>query len=480
MADDERFGSEGDTGRKPLPRPDSEFADLDDSFGQPESAFFEEYIEEPEDRPEPEDFGFDDIATDDEPAPPRRSSARARGVRGRGVRSGGARRSGGGGGGRISRPSLRGSVRGGGGGGSRRGGSGGGGGSAAGLQLSSPAVRIGLGVLFAVIVIAVLALLIRSCRHDALVDSYKSYVNNSAKVSEDSGAQGQKLLGVLSNNRGATAAQLQKQLKPLEAQADQLTQRASKLNPPGRLSDANRQLVSALSLRADGLRLLDANIPSIISSGSTAQAATNVKKPMQMFLASDVLMNARFLTPAAAALRSENITSVQTPDAPSVTFLAGANDNLASTSGAQTVVSQLRHQGGTGSGSGNLRGTSLVSVFAGPSPRIQVQPSGTTLKTNANLKWLVTVKNGGDYVENNIKVTVTLTYPDNPNTPVYTATGTISLLPVGKEDVATVAGPASEKIQFAKQGTLTVTVEKVEGERNTANNSATYPVTFTF
>ncbi|MFN8123558.1 MAG: hypothetical protein U0237_14110 [Thermoleophilia bacterium] len=489
MADD-RYGSEGDTGRKPIPRPDREFEDLDDSFSERGSTFFQEYAEQYEEpapvRPEPEDFGFDDIAVgDDEPAPGSardRARSRARGRSGGGGRGGragaaagrlGARARGG-----VSR--TRSGGGGGRGGGGRRPASAGGGG----LSANSPLVRMGGIALFVILLVIVLAFVIKDCRHDALVDSYKQYVNSAAQISEDSANQGQKLLVVMNNSKGENAAALQKQVRSLANQADELRNRADGLSAPGKLKDADNALLLALQYRANGLRELEKFLPQIIQQSDDVLAARTIKGSMQKFLASDVILRDSFIDPTSAALRDENITSVAPPDRQTAAFLRGANDRFASDAGAKQLVQPLKRQkgatnGNNNTGNGNLRGTRLVSVIADPSGT-QLSTAGASVAASSELKWRITVLNGGDFVESGIKVTVTLTYPSNPNTPVDSQEATIKTIEPDQEASVSIPGPPQDAVELGQKGELKVSVAPVEGEQNTGNNSATYPVTITF
>lgn len=489
MADDDRYGSEGETGRRPVPRPDREFEDLDDSFSERGSTFFQEYAEQYEEpapaRPEPEDFGFDDIAVGDDEEPPPgsardRARSRARGrAGGRGGRAGAAA-------GRIGARARSGAsrARGGGGGGGRGGGgrrpaSAGGGG----LSANSPLVRIGGAALFVILLVVVLAFVIKDCRRDALVDSYKQYVNSAAQISEDSANQGQRLLVVMNNAKGENAAALQRQVRQLANQAETLRSRGAELDAPGKLGDADAALNLALRYRVNGLRELEEFLPQIIQQSDDQLAARTIKGSMQKFLASDVILRDSFIDPTSAALRDEDITSVAPPDRQAAAFLRGANDRFASDAGARQLVQPLKRQrgatGNTNNGTGNLRGTRLVSVVADPSGT-QLSTAGASVAASSELKWRITVLNGGGFVESAVKVTVTLTYPSNPNTPVDTQEATIATIEPDKEATVSIPGPPQDAVELGQRGTLRVEVAPVQGEQNTGNNNADYPVTITF
>ncbi len=336
--------------------------------------------------------------------------------------------------------------------------------------------------LFVILLVVVLAFVIQDCRRDALVDDYKQYVNSAAQISEDSARQGERLLVVMNNSGGENAAALQKKVLQLANQAEQLRSRAGELSAPGKLADADRALKLSLQYRVNGLNGLEKDLPAIIQQSDTALAARTIKDSMQKFLASDVLMQDSFIVPTAAALRDENISNVAAPDPEAASFLRGANDRFASDNGARQLVQPLKRQRNAsgangGTGTGNLRGTRLVSVVADPSGT-QLSTGGASVAASSELKWRITVLNGGDFVESKVKVTVTLTY--SASSPVDTQEVEIPTIEPDKEATVTIPGPPSDQVQLGERGSLKVTVAPVEGEQNISNNSAEYPVTITF
>lgn len=462
-------GDTGATGRTPRPA-----RDVDDGFDAPFSdeepriSFFEEEsaVDEPRRAPV-EDFGFDDIATDDEPVRGRPSRGAGRRVSSRAARAripvssrraqGGARGSGGGGGGGPRRPRS--------GGGGRS--------SAAASPLASPAARIGLAILFAVILIAVVAYVIKDCRRSALVDSYKTYVNSASQVADDSAAQGQSLLTVMQNKDGKTATELQTQIRTLANNAGTIEKRGQDLSPPDGLRDADRNLLTALHLRTTGLSSLADGLPGILRANQKF-AVRSITDTMKVFSASDVLYKYQFADPAAAKVRGEGIQGLEVGDS---RFLNGANDKYLSEAGATTLLSQLKRDGSSTSttGTGNRRGTSLIGVVASPSTTLSTS-TPTSVVISQSLEWVVTVEDGGDFPENDIEVTATLSYPDGTTS---SSKGTIASIESKARATVRIAGPQTDNVQFGQQGTLTVTVAQVSGETNTTNNKASYPITIT-
>lgn len=458
-------GDTGATGRTPRPA-----RDVDDGFDAPFSddeprlSFFEEEsaVEEPRRAPV-EDFGFDDIATDDEPVA--RSSRGGRRVgssrAGRTRIPVSPRRASGG-----ARPS------GGGGGGPRRPRSGGTRGASPASPLSSPIARIGLAILFAIILIAVIAYVIKDCRRSALVDSYKTYVNSASQVADDSAGQGQSLLTVMQNKDGKTATELQAQIRTLANNAQAIEKRGQDLSPPDGLRDADRNLLTALHLRTTGLSGLADGLPAILRANQRF-ATRSITDTMKIFSASDVLYKYQFAEPAAAKVRQENIQGLEVGDS---RFLNGANDKYLSESGASTLLTQLKRDGQTTTtGTGNRRGTSLIGVVASPSTTLSTS-SPTSVVISQSLEWVVTVEDGGDFPENDIEVTATLSYPDGTSS---STKNTIASIDSKQRATVRIPGPSTDNVQFGQQGTLTVSVAAVSGETNTTNNKASYPITIT-
>jgi hypothetical protein len=330
-----------------------------------------------------------------------------------------------------------------------------------------------------VVLIVVLAFVIQDCRRDQRVDAYKTYVNSAGQVADQSAQQGTALLRILQNREGRNASQLQQQVRTLSTQAEGLATRADELDPPDGLREADRDLVTALRYRANGLASLAEALPNIIRSDNARFASRSIADTMKRFSASDVIYKDSFVDVVQARIRDENIAGLEV--AGDALFLPGNNDRFATEAGARTLLNGLRRQGGAGgtqTGDGNLRGTSLVSVRALPSDTTLQAGSVTSIPASASLQWAVTVRNGGDFVENGVKVTATMRYPGGAGEDVQEAT--IETISPGEEKTVRVPPPPSDAQQPGQEGSLTVNVEPVEGEQNVDNNRAEYPVTITF
>ena len=389
---------------------------------------------------------FDD--SEEAPPPPRRS---------RGKRSGGSGR---------SRSSSR----------SRSSGGGGSGASGGVAALQGPRGRLILGIAFAVVLVIVIALVVKDCQRSQLEDSYTSYINGVSQIVTKSAEEGAALRQVMANPRGDKPPQLQAKINVIAQNSQTLVDQAEDLDPPGALKGAQASLVTALEYRVTGLTTLSENLPTLLKGSDLQSKAAGVAKPMQRFLASDVIYEDSFKGPAMEALSKDDITGVEVP--PLQAFLP--NTALASAEGAKAIVPDLerRTTAAGGDAGGNLRGTSLESTVAKPSDTRLTVGQTATVQATEDLKWSVTIKNGGDFDEANVVVKASFSYPATPND-VDTREVAIKSMPSGETVSVELPGPASDKIVFGDQGTLKIEVVPVTGETRTDNNTADYPVKIT-
>lgn len=359
----------------------------------------------------------------------------------------------------------------------RRGGSRGGRGGGA-TALQHPRARLALMGAFAAILILVIVLVVRDCQRSQLEDSYTQYLNGVAQITAQSAEQGAQLRQIMSNPRGDKPPQLRRKIQALATSAQGLVHRAEGLNPPGTLSSPQRSFVTALQYRVTGLSTLAENLPALLQSNDQQTKAIGLADPMQRFLASDVIYADSFVGPAMAALRSDGITGIEVPKGQQ--FLP--NPALASSAGAASLIAGLQRRsparGASGgqAGAGNLRGTSLESTQALPSETRLTPGQVQTVQASDQLKWRVTVKNGGDFNETNVVVKVSFFYASNPNK-VDAKEASIPSIDSGQTTTVDIPGPTTPV--FGEQGTLKIEIVPVSGETRIDNNRAEYPVKIT-
>jgi hypothetical protein len=155
------------------------------------------------------------------------------------------------------------------------------------------------------------------------------------------------------------------------------------------------------------------------------------------------------------------------------------NPEVISANSFGTVWSRLHAVSPTGKVSG-LRGSELLSteaVTGGQAKQLSSSAaSPTTVNVAADLTFRVTFKNGGNFPEGNVKVTLGVNVFGKPAFPPKTKT----VLSVLKGQTATVefGNLRLPNSVFGGSATVSVKVGKVPGETKLDNNSASYPVFF--
>jgi hypothetical protein len=348
-----------------------------------------------------------------------------------------------------------------------------GGGGAAVLQ--GPRGRLLLLIAFAVILIVVIALVVKDCQRNQLEDSYTNYLNSVARIVNASAEQGQSLRQVMANPRGDKPPVLKAKIAKLASEAQGLVDQAEDLDPPDKLKAPNRSLISALELRVTGLSSLADGLPTLLQSRDEQTKAAGLAEPMKRFLASDVFYEDSFQGPAGVALDEDDITGIEVPKLQP--FLP--NPALVSPEGAKTLIANLQRRSAAGGGSdssGNLRGTSLESTVADPSGTRLTPGETQAVQASEQLKWVVTVKNGGDFDETEVVVRASFSYPSSPND-VDAKEVAIPKIASGATTSVEIPGPSTPT--YGEQGNLKIEIDPVSGETNIDNNSAEYPVKIT-
>ena len=127
--------------------------------------------------------------------------------------------------------------------------------------------------------------------------------------------------------------------------------------------------------------------------------------------------------------------------------------------------------GGTPSG---LHGSQLVSVYAQPQGARLSTSSATTVKVSAELKFVATVQDSGDFNESNVGVTLTI----KAGSTTITRHKAITLIAPKQNGTVSFGNFNLPPGAFANQASITVEVKGVPGEKNLGNNSYTYPAFF--
>ena len=345
--------------------------------------------------------------------------------------------------------------------------------------VQQPGFRLLAALIGAVVLIAIMTIVFKSCQKNKLVSSYRTYVTQASSITGDSKVQGSQLVNILSNPQGKTPADVTSQLKGLAQKAEALKQKAVKdLKPPDALRDENTSLISALTYRANGIRGLADKVSKVSEKTSDAEvAATRIAAEMKLFGASDVIYQQSWAKPTQAALTKEKIRGVEVTDKD--VFLQN-QDLLAPSVIKKDILPKLQRKtattsttGTTTTGTGNTHGNGVKSVIAlGQASPTQLLPNTTVnVKGGTELKWSVTVENSGDFPETNVEVKATY---EPTSGSAQTKSAIIDSIDSKQVKTVEVAGP--DNPPFGETATLTVSVAPVAGEKNTDNNTFEYRV----
>ena len=176
-----------------------------------------------------------------------------------------------------------------------------------------------------------------------------------------------------------------------------------------------------------------------------------------------------YRAPATLQLQEQNVRGVVIPSSHFVT-----NSDLVSSRSFALLLDRLggASTGGTPTGK---HGDGIVSVRATPQGTDLSTSTATTVKVSADLAFVVTVENSGDFQEVGVPVTLTITAGGKQ----IKKQQTIDLIAAAQQKTLTFTGFDVPPAAFGNPAKVKAVVTPVAGETNKTNNSATYTVFFT-
>jgi hypothetical protein len=337
----------------------------------------------------------------------------------------------------------------------------------------TPLLRLAGLIAFAILIVVLLVFWVSSCQGASKKNSYKSYYEKVANVSKASDQIGRELNDALTT-QGVKFSELDSKLTGLSQREQQDVAAMRGIHPPGPLRQQHQQAIEALEFRVSGLRGLAEGFrqSSAAPKNVTGNALRFLQPPAERLVASDVIWADLFQAPAqgnGGVLQREGISGVAVPGSRFVT-----SPDYASSRYWEAILQRLQGAATSGGGSsGGLHGTGLVAdgVKAQPGNQVLSTDTENTVTASTDLGFSVAVEDTGDSQEVQVKVTLTIL-----QTPSITQTKTIDLINPGEQKTVTFNNLG--QVQFATRTTVKVDVAPVPQEKNTANNSASYPVIF--
>jgi hypothetical protein len=322
--------------------------------------------------------------------------------------------------------------------------------------------RIAAGV--GVVLLIVIVLLVNGClkrgKQQAL-ESYNQSVNQIGQASESQTAR--PLFTTLSDAAGKSALDVEVQVDQLRRQAQELAERAKGLSVPGQMTSAQRNLLSALGLRVEGLSKVASLVREALG-GQAQQASSKIAGAMETFLASDILYSQRVVPLTQEALAAGGVSGQSTGQSRFLPNLGWLTPS--------TVQSRISGQPASSNGAiaPGTHGHSLKGVSVGTNT-LASSPTINHVNGGANPTFTVMVENAGSNAETNVKVDVSVTTEGKTLYASHvinkTEPGSTSNVDIPVNGVT--LGAASR---------VTVDIEAVPGETEVANNKGTFIVIF--
>jgi hypothetical protein len=326
---------------------------------------------------------------------------------------------------------------------------------------------IAIGVLFVLLFVAV-----RSCASSRKENALKDYNREVSSIVRESDTQvGDPFFQLLGQAGNDSPQDLQTNISGYRVTAEAQLKQARGLGVPDEMKGAQQSLLMALEFRRDGLGFIAERIRTALGDQGDAanKAITEIAGEMQMFLASDVLYQARTAPLIGHALDDAQIGGQKIATSQ---FLPGI-EWLSEQTVAATLGQQLSGGGGNSSKTPapGLHGTGLTGVSIGGTTLQPDAPNRVT--AGADTPIVVKFTNQGENDEFDVKVTVAIEGGDKP----VKVSRTVDTVARGQTAEATLTLGKAPPVGTAV--TVKVTVAKVPGEQKTDNNTATYDVLFT-
>ena len=312
-----------------------------------------------------------------------------------------------------------------------------------------------------------LVLAFRGCLDARKERAMEDYVRGSNELVALSKAESRQLFEILgAGSDPEQAVNQQNQANALRVDSATLSDRARDLDVPDELSEAHGYFQEALDLRRDALAVVARALPGALAEEERRESTSDIAETMQVFLASDVLLKARYSPTLEEALDAEGIGE-DPPSDQALTFVENlawvdpdfVADEIAGLRGSDGAAAPGLH--GNGLGTVSLAGTAITPG------------TSTTVQLSEDAAFEIQVVNQGDSTETDVRVTVTV----GSGGDAFEAEETINEIATGEQKPVTI--PLSEQPPTGQNVPITVRVEPVPGEEVTDNNEAEFTVIFT-
>jgi hypothetical protein len=318
-----------------------------------------------------------------------------------------------------------------------------------------------------VIVIVLIALLVNSCEVNARNSALEDYNNSVASLNAQSVNTGASFFNALSGPTSDPTA-LQHTLNTAANDAASELSKAKAINTPDEVKGAQQDFVSAMQMRADGVKNIAVQIQPALQSQTAKDAVNTIAAEMAKFYASDVLYKEYSVPQIIGALRGAGITvgGLGGQQVNSSQFLTSI-DWLNPTEVANTLHVSLPSSQSNKPIAPGLHGHQLNSVSLGGT---QLQTGSTnSIPASPAPTFTLNFANTGQNTETNVVCKVTI---------AGSKVSGQAIVPQTTAGESTHCDVTLNGIPPKGSHEVKATIEPVPGEKTTSNNSLTFPVTF--
>jgi hypothetical protein len=325
-------------------------------------------------------------------------------------------------------------------------------------------IAIGGGLLLLIL----LVFAFRGCLDARKERAMEDYVRGANELTKLSQAESRQLFDVLSAPSDSDqTVNRQNQANALRSDSATLSDRARDLDVPDELSEADDYFVEALDLRRDGLAEVAEQLPGALADEERRNSTAVIADMMQVFLASDVLLTARYRPLLEEALDKENVDA-PVPSVSSLQFLEDIQwvdpDYVAD------QIAGIRGTDGDGATPGT-HGNGLGTVSLGG---VALTPGASaTVPLTSDIAFDIQVVNQGESTETDVVVEVTVGQGGD----AIKAEETIPEIAAGEAKNVTI--PLTSQPPTGQNVPIAVRVKAVPGEAVTDNNVGEFTVIFT-
>ncbi|MBW3653540.1 MAG: hypothetical protein KY433_08100 [Actinobacteria bacterium] len=333
-------------------------------------------------------------------------------------------------------------------------------------------VRRAAALAIGVLVLVALVFAVNGCLNSRQEQALKDYNRAVSTLIRDADANADAFYDTLSAGGQAEAStDVQSEINQLRFRAQALTRRAERIDVPDEMRPAHRNVLLSLSLLEEAMGKVAEKLPAALStdSATAVPAVRAIAGEIQAFDAANVVYNRRAAPLIKEVLDEHEIGGQTIQNASFVQNYGWLQPS--------TVARRINSQAGRGAGDAGttepapgLHGHGLLGVSVGD---VTLQPGqANRIPASSDVAFNVKVANQGDNAETDVRVRVRIRGAGDPITAQKVIDQTMP------KTETTVAVPLGEAPPIGQPVTITVEVLPVAGEKNTQNNSASYPALF--